>query len=201
MMACHAPTATCTTTFSSRRLFNFLFIFIFCLVSLFGVVDAARGGVTRPCSSFSSLQNNKEKGDFFESIHCRPDDRRSGIVPRFFFFFFFHSSVVWSEQKKIKEIRSGENGQMTTAIVGTTIWRNNSIAGWTAIRILFFSSSIFFFYPSRPVLCVVCVCSSSSTSLRMISDALATPRLDASVRMEGTQSPPDGWVPYTVNHI
>ena len=106
MMACHAPTATCTTTFSSRRLFNFLFIFIFCLVSLFGVVDAARGGVTRPCSSFSSLQNNKEKGDFFESIHCRPDDRRSGIVPRFFFFFFFHSSDEWREQKKKKEIRS-----------------------------------------------------------------------------------------------
>jgi hypothetical protein len=64
------------------------------LDSLFGVVDAARGGVIRPCSSFSSsLQNNKEKGDFFfESIHCRrPDDRRSGIVPRFLLLFIFFS--------------------------------------------------------------------------------------------------------------
>ena len=126
------------------------------------------------------------------------DDLESCLVFSFFFFSFFG----WVKRTKKKERnKKRENGQMTTAIVGTTIWRNNSIAGWTAIRILFFSSSIFFFYPSRPVLCVVCVCSSSSTSLRMISDALATPRLDASVRMEGTQSPPDGWVPYTVNHI
>jgi hypothetical protein len=56
-------------------------------------------------------------------------------VPRFLLLFIFFSFFGWVKRTKRKKERNKkrENGQMTTAIVGTTIWRNNSIAGWTAI--------------------------------------------------------------------
>lgn len=87
--------------------FPFYFIYLFfCLVSLFGVVDAARGGVIRPCSSFSSsLQNNKEKGDFFlnrsTAAAQMTDDLDSCLV--FFFFLFFFFILRMSEENKKKE--------------------------------------------------------------------------------------------------
>lgn len=142
MMACHATTAaTCTTTFSSTRLFNFLFIlFIYFFVwFLFLVLLMQHVGVSSDHVPLFLLLCKiiKKKGIFFW-IDPLPPPRwptiwiRASFSSSFYFFFSFFGWVKRTKRKKERN-KKRENGQMTTAIVGTTIWRNNSIAGWTAI--------------------------------------------------------------------